>query len=174
MCVILGVILLLFGLTVIGGFPFWIWRQVRQHPNNSAHVIRSKLVGGLIGGLVILGCYQVFSWASFWWYLEDKTSIDIRYQEFTEARAEGRFRDAIMIMSPDYRKQNSLAQFETEFSQDSIFQLYPNRSLSVFAGRAELYPNHNTYTGFWSGPIYKWKKVGGEWYLTGEMDWSLD
>ncbi len=171
MFTVIVIIILIDGILALGALPFRLWQQYRQHQQNAKKTIAVKIGGCVLGGLVLLGCVQIMSWIDYWWYRDDRTEIDSTFIDFNVALSEGRTADAYEMMSPEYRNRHSVKRFQIDFSEHGTSTLYPYRCLHIFSGRAELDPD-DAWDELASGPIYRWVKVDGKWYLTGEVEWA--
>lgn len=128
----------------------------------------------LCGSFAIVGLVSSAVWLFGLRYEADKNSIDLLYMTFQSALQKDRYQSAYSLMSPDYRKANSIAEFQARFSRSAadIRSLEPGRYLSVSGRTASLFPGSDHAP--MSGLIYKFTKVGTQWYFTGETDLSLD
>jgi hypothetical protein len=106
---------------------------------------------------------------------EERQAIESRYTRWQTALDEERFADAYAVMSPRYRAAHPLAEFADEFKDLSWVRLKPGYILRVHGSDARLYPfDDNGWFEIWNGPDYEWEEIGGEWYLTGDMQWYTD
>ncbi len=81
-------------------------------------------------------------------------------------------------MLPSFRKHTSLNEFAAEFKEygDEMYRLQKGFSLKAGGWHtfANLYPFQSETFEVWNGPEFKWQKVKGLWYLTGQVDHYLD
>jgi hypothetical protein len=109
--------------------------------------------------------------------LEDRRLIDAEYWNFRKALAEERYEDAYLQMTPEYRRNNSLSEFQKWVEPNYFPELYPDRlvSISLFSNMAELYPEYDIYGDLFQNTIVlSFEKIDNRWYLTGEIGYVLD
>ena len=131
----------------------------------------------VLGGCVIFSIYTLSSWIIIRNQLGDRYSIDAKYNDFIIAKREMRYEDAYIIMSPEYRVNNSISEFQDWIVNHYIADLDPDRLLviDIFSKKADLYPEYNIYGSLWQNTvILSWEKIDNEWYLTGEINYMLD
>ena len=116
----------------------WALHSLWQRRGQEARVVPPKLLRGVRFATVLLAVYQLASCAVVRLQLADTRSIDARYMQFARALDEGRIDDAYQFMSPDYRRQQTLGDFENGLAREPIPDLRPLRSLRIWGNRAEL------------------------------------
>lgn len=132
----------------------------------------------IVAGFVLLVA-GIWVGVTLWFYpsYADREAIEGRYKQWHSALGEHRFAEAYKFMSPSYRTQHSVEDFEKWFGHwgDKYFSLSPKCALRVHSSHGRLYPLEDAW-GFelWSGPDFEWAKVDGEWYMTGELDLFMD
>ncbi len=137
--------------------------------------MRQKIQRFLIIIAVLIAIYSLGNSVLFRLKLNDIRRIDFRYIQFREVILAGQFEAAYLFMSPVYRRSHSLDQFKDEYGKLYLSPLYPHRFLSVWFRRARLMPEYDRYGPFFqSSLVLEWVKIGGEWYLTGEIAQMLD
>jgi hypothetical protein len=118
------------------------------------------------------------TWAVIQFQLEDRQLIDAQYRNFRNAILEERYEDAYLLyMAPGYRENNSLSEFRKTIASNYFPELIADRlvDISFFSNTAKLYPEYDKYGDFWQNTIIlSWEKVGGSWFLTGEIGYMLD
>jgi hypothetical protein len=113
----------------------------------------------------------------------DKVVVRMRYLEFCSSILEDRYQDAYLLMSPDYRQTHTIREFQQgpELLGDVFTglntigcDLDDESSISIFGNRATICPEPTPLFDWYAGPTYDWKRIEGEWYFTGESEWSVD
>jgi hypothetical protein len=135
-------------------------------------IVSFSALGVLLGGVAF--------WTAVWWWFHspapDRSAIESRYRDWHSALAAERFTEAYVIMSPAYRGSNSVEQFAREFRIWGwpAFALRPERRVRVHGSGARLYPVETHWYDLYSGPVYQWKKIENQWFMTGEYQYYAD
>lgn len=173
--VVLVLVLAGIGLLTTGYLIFLALTVLFRKSRLDAKRMAGVVVRAVLGLCVMISGYQAYTWTKGRINAQDRKMIDIRYSQFHLAMHAKRYEEAYGYMSPAYRKGRSVDQFREDFSfaGDSWLYLDTHRHLRICGSHADLYPGDSREFP-WSGPIYKFVKADGDWYVDGEFDWSLD
>jgi hypothetical protein len=125
-------------------------------------VLDGLLGAGLVFSLLVLGAW-IYAEATY----STRSRIDDRYIKLREAMMQEDFATGYAMMTPQWRKRHTLAQFKNEPIPPA---LEPSRSLVVFGDSAWLDPRSHRLLELWSFSEFRWRRIDGEWCYTGEGD----
>jgi hypothetical protein len=134
------------------------------------------LIGFLPTALVCMLLLFICPLTSSIYYSQDKAAIANRYNQMYLAKKKDDVESAYSYMSPEYRQTHILKEFLEDYSFHihGWDTLHPEHSVMLSGNRATLYPRRYDFFDFYVGPSYELVKVDGEWYFTGEANYSVD
>jgi hypothetical protein len=129
-------------------------------------ISRKKIIFTLI--LYLFCAVFLFLIGRWLYFLPDKTKVKEIYALFEEVQKSSDISKVYALMSPGYKQKYSLQEFQKELPT-MFYGILESPEMDWKKTEAILTP------GMWrGGPIIKFRKIDGQWFCDGIVDWHYD